>query len=405
MQGSRVAVVGGSIAGCGMTLAATRGGAASVTVYERAGGELRDRGVGISLHNDRYEELREAGYVTPQMPWGPMDRRVWTVRDGESALGRGLTTHTFPFRAYNWGTLWGELRRRVPDGVTYRTHTNVIGVEQDADGATVLLADGGRERYDIVIGADGYRSVVREAMFPELTPVYAGYVGWRGASEDVGGVWADDGEARTVVFPGGHCMIYRIPAPGGGSRVNWVLYTAPPEELAKELDLAEPTSVPPGRLNSELTAYLRALVAEHFPPYWAGRVLGTSPDATILQPIYDLEVPRYALGRLCLAGDAATVARPHTGGGSVKALQDAAALEAIWRTSTDGDDLMAAYDRNRTEVGADMVELGRRLGRAQVEETPDWAQMTEADFQAWWWEQNRGPDGKSGFGGHSMRRA
>ncbi|MCK1795007.1 FAD-dependent monooxygenase [Streptomyces sp. XM4193] len=404
MQGSRVAVIGGSIAGCAATLAAVRAGAASVTVYERAGGELRDRGVGISLHDDRYSELHEAGYVTPEMPYKQLDRRVWTVRDGDTGLGRGLATQPFPFRAYNWGSLWQELRRRVPEGVDYRSRAAVAAVSQDADGVTVRLAGGGEERHDAVVGADGYRSVVREAMFPHLSPLYAGYVGWRGAGTDAGGAWPDDGEARTVVFPGGHCVIYRILTADGSSRVNWVLYTAPPEELAKELNLDEPTSLPPGRLSSQLTTYLRQLVAEHFPPYWAESILGTPPDSTILQPIYDLEVPGYAQGRLCLAGDAATVARPHIGGGSVKALQDAAALESSWREATDWDAAMAAYDRGRTEIGTAMVAQARRLGRAQVEETPDWAGLDEEQFQGWWQEQNRTPDGRSGFGGHAMRR-
>ncbi|MBU7597431.1 FAD-dependent monooxygenase [Streptomyces sp. P38-E01] len=404
MQGSRVAVIGGSIAGCAATLAAVRAGAESVTVYERAGGELRDRGVGISLHDDRYRELHEAGYVTPEMPYKQLDRRVWTVRDGDAELGRGLATQPFPFRAYNWGSLWQELRRRVPEGVDYRSRAAVASVSQDPDGVTVRLAGGGEERHDAVVGADGYRSVVREAMFPHLTPLYAGYVGWRGAGSDVGGSWPDDGEARTVVFPGGHCVIYRILTADGGSRVNWVLYTAPPEELAEELNLDEPTSLAPGRLSSQLTTHLRQLVAKHFPPYWAESILGTPPDSTILQPIYDLEVPGYAQGRLCLAGDAATVARPHIGGGSVKALQDAAALESAWREATGWDAAMAAYDHGRTEIGTAMVAQARRLGRAQVEETPEWAALDEEQFQSWWQKQNRTPDGRSGFGGHALRR-
>jgi 2-polyprenyl-6-methoxyphenol hydroxylase-like FAD-dependent oxidoreductase len=56
-----VAVVGGSIAGCATAQAVARAGAGRVTVFERAGGELRDRGVGIALHDDRFAELEAAG--------------------------------------------------------------------------------------------------------------------------------------------------------------------------------------------------------------------------------------------------------------------------------------------------------------------------------------------------------
>lgn len=404
MRGGSFAVVGGSIAGCATALAAARAGAGKVTVFERAGGELRDRGVGIGIHNDRFDELEAAGYMDAAAPWVRLTRRVWTVRDGTEEHGRDIGFQPFPFRGYNWGSLWSELRRRVPDAADYRSGAVVTAVEPDAEGVTLRLADRAPERFDAVIGADGYRSVVREAMFPGLAPAYAGYLGWRGALPDVPGPGPEGDDAHVVVFPGGHCMIYLIPGQDGGHRLNWVLYTAPPPDPELELDLRTPTSLPPGRVAATLTAYLRDLVAEHFPPYWADRVLRTPEESTFIQPIYDLEAPRYASGRLLLAGDAATVARPHTGGGSVKALQDATALEAAWRAAGDWPELAAAYDADRTAVGATIVALGRRLGRAQVEQTPDWSAMREPELRAWWQEQNQGSDRHSGFGGHALNR-
>ncbi|HWM39560.1 MAG TPA: FAD-dependent monooxygenase [Streptomyces sp.] len=406
MRGGHVAVVGGSIAGCAAALAAARGGAERVSVFERAEGELRDRGVGLALHSDRYAELEAAGYVAQSMPWARLSRRKWVVRDGLRGLGRPIATQPFPFRAYSWGSLWNELRRRVPDGTAYRSGAIVSAAEADADGVRLQLTDGHQERFDAVIGADGYRSVIRAAMFPGLSPTYAGYFGWRGTSQDVPQLAQEEREsAHTVVFPGGHCMIYRIPDGRGSHRLNWVLYTAPSEDPELRLeDLRTPTSLPPGRLSSALTGHLRDLVDEHFPPYWAACVLQTPPETTFVQPIYDLELPHYATGRLLLAGDAATVARPHTGGGSLKALQDATALETAMRSGTSWEEIVTAYDADRRAVGAAMVTLGRRLGRAQVEHTPDWAAMREPDFTAWWQEQHQGSDRTSGFGGHALRR-
>ena len=49
-------------------------------------------------------------------------------------------------------------------------------------------------------------------------------------------------------------------------------------------------------------------------------------DEPILQPIYDLETPRMAFGRVAIIGDAAFVARPHVAAGVSKAADDAAAL-------------------------------------------------------------------------------
>ncbi len=396
-------MVGGSIAGCAAALAASRGGAERITVLERADDRLRDRGVGIALQSDRYDELREAGYVAPEMPWAPLTRRLWSVRDGEAEHGRVVGRQPFPFRAYSWGSLWSELRRRVPEDVVHRSGAVVTGVAPDADGVTLRLADGHEERFDIVIGADGYRSVVREAMFPGADAAYAGYIGWRGTSSDVADLPSDGEDAHNIVFPGGHCMIYRIPDGRGGHRLNWVLYTAPPEADGLHPDLRTPTSLPPGRLNSELTERLRALVSDNFPPYWASRVLRTPAETTFIQPIYDLAVPHYTAGRMVLVGDAASVARPHIGGGSVKALQDATALEAAWKAGSSWKEVLERYDAGRGPVGAAMVALARRMGDAQVENTPDWTAMDQAGFDAWWQRQNSGSDRRSGFGGHSMK--
>lgn len=50
-----------------------------------------------------------------------------------------------------------------------------------------------------------------------------------------------------------------------------------------------------------------------------------------------------------------------------------------------------------------MVALARRMGAAQVENTPDWSALDRAGFDAWWQDQNKGSDRRSGFGGHSMK--
>ncbi|MDT0379043.1 FAD-dependent monooxygenase [Streptomyces sp. DSM 42041] len=402
MSGRAVAVVGGSIAGCAAAGALLRGGAARVTVFERADGRLRDRGVGIAQHADRFDELEAAGYVSARIAHVPLTRRVWRVRDGDAPHGRTLAVHPFPFRAYTWGALWAGLRERVPDGVTYRTGSTVVGAETGTDSVRLRCADGTVAAFDAVVGADGYRSVVRDAMFPTLRPAYAGYVGWRGTAPiEPDGAPAPD-EACTVVFPGGHCMIYPVPDGSGGRHFNWVLYTAPSAAFQSGLD--QPTSLPPGRLATEVAEHLRALVAEHFPPYWARVLLSTPAAKTLVQPIYDLEVPHYGVGRLLLVGDAATVARPHTGGGSVKALQDAVALErALSSSGGSTGGAVAAYDEERRGVGADMVALGRRLGAAQVEATPDWAGLDETGFADWWRDQHGGSDRLSGFGGHALR--
>ncbi|MBD0748022.1 FAD-dependent monooxygenase [Streptomyces sp. CBMA152] len=398
LRGGRVAVVGGSVAGCAAALAAHRGGAAEITVFERAAGQLADRGVGLAMHNDRYAELESAGYVDAAMPWLQLSRRCWYVKNGSAPLGRRIGVLPFPFRTYNWGPLWHELRDRVPKSAEFRGGATVTGVEADPDGVEVTTASGS-ERFDLVIGADGYRSAVRTAAFAEVRPEYAGYLAWRGAfpAERLMApeLWPDE-DCVYAVFPGGHTIIYRIPDGKGGLRINWVLYTAPPPDLDLRFD--NPTSLPPGTLAETLHTRLAHIADTQLAPYWGQLVRTTTAEELFVQPMYDFTAPHYASGRLVLAGDAATVARPHTGGGAVKALQDATALEASLTAAPDWETALHAYDESRAATGRSMVELGRQLGLGLVQETPDWSAMDQRGLEKWWQQV----DGSGGFGGRRL---
>ncbi|MBB4893190.1 2-polyprenyl-6-methoxyphenol hydroxylase-like FAD-dependent oxidoreductase [Streptomyces olivoverticillatus] len=405
MGAGRVAIVGGSIAGCAAALAMTRAGAGEVVVFERATGRLHGRGIGLAVHKDRYAELEAAGYTDADMPWVRLTRRTWITREGGGHAGRVLGAVPFPFRSYAWGPLWNALRARMPESVAYVQGAAVERVVPGPDAAVLCFADGREERFDLVIGADGYRSVVRAATRTPAAPGYAGYLAWRGAvpGELLPGprtAWPE-GEATTVTFPGGHMIAYRIPGPrGAGISANWVFYTAPPPSAAAALK--DPTSLPPGMVTEELTAHHAEIVERHFPPYWQDFVRATPRADTAVQPLYDLAVPHYGQGRLVLVGDAASVARPHMGGGAVKALQDVVVLERSLRSAGSWQEGVRAYDAERSPSGRAVVDLARRLGHAQVEATPDWPAMDERTVETWWREVS---DGERGFGGHALDRA
>ena len=58
----------------------------------------------------------------------------------------------------------------------------VTSVEQDGDEVVARAADGTGDRGDLLIGADGLNSVVRDARRRRRPPRYAGYTAWRGVS-------------------------------------------------------------------------------------------------------------------------------------------------------------------------------------------------------------------------------
>jgi 2-polyprenyl-6-methoxyphenol hydroxylase-like FAD-dependent oxidoreductase len=280
------------------------------------------------------------------------------------------------------------LRAGVPDD-RYHDGTTVSSVDNTDDGATITFDDGATEQFDVVVGADGYRSMVRHKMIDVSDPVYAGYILWRGnfpeaqLSDRVAIDRLDEERAwLTVGFDGGHAVMYPIPdfddePTPGCRRINWAIYAPEPADSAT----AGPRSIPPGSLPSSLFRHYQQLVDKVIPP--AMRPLFTSPQGEIsIQPVYDASLERYVNGRVVLIGDAGTLSRPHTGSGATKAMQDARYLEQLGHKHDDWDTLLAAYDADRVATGNRLVDLGRRIGHDQVDHTPPWTSMTPEDFGA-----------------------
>ena len=385
VAGSRVGIVGGSIAGCAMAVAAGRLGC-DVTVFEASSGELHDRGAGIFIPLALRQQLVASGYLAASTPYCHPPERLWLTADPAEPTGRVLWRHGFPGAAHNWGVLWRALRSLVPDGA-YRRGVAVHDCDPDADDVTVVLGDGTTERFDVLVGADGYCSTVRRAVCADVRPSYAGYVLWRGNYEerlvnDPAVIAMLDEGFLTICFRGGHAIVYLIPGRNGATgqgerRVNWGVYGSHPPGM----DFMEPTSIPPGAVPGPLADRLEQIIDEHLPPAWAGVVRAGGPEVLSVQPIYDHAVRSSVLGRLVLVGDAAALSRPHTASGVVKAMQEAAAFETTGSAHDTWPEVLAAFDAERCAAGTQVVELSRLLGHGLVEQCPDWAAMSLDEAQ------------------------
>jgi 2-polyprenyl-6-methoxyphenol hydroxylase-like FAD-dependent oxidoreductase len=401
---ARVAIVGGSIAGCACAIALSRAGQRAV-VFERSRSGLADRGLGIAVPPPLLAELTEAGYVGEELPVCSSQERVWVLREPrDGGAGRELWRQPSRIVTCNWGLLWRSLRERVPDA-GYRGGSPVVDLRAGPGAVTVVTAgEGGVERaeeFDAVVGADGYRSVVRPRVAPGEVPSYAGYALWRASvpldrladGERVAALLARS--YYTVVFPGGHAIVYLIPEtprPGRppGLLVNWALYARPPASVP----CADGLTFPPGAAGGVLAGHARDLAERHFPLLWAELVHRSDPAVLAVQPVIDLPLPRYQLAPFVVAGDAAAITRPHTASGAVKALQDARCLEAVFREAGGVPAALRRYDELRREAGNRLVALGRRIGRDQVQDTPPWGELTASDLDAW---TRRTLDGQSHY--------
>ena len=254
-------------------------------------------------------------------------------------------------------TAWERVYRVLRDAFApqrYHRGTGLTAFAQSGQGVVAHLSDGGTVTADVLIGADGLRSTVRQQCAPDVVPLYAGYVAWRALLPESAIPPAIHRElfmAMTFCLPPGEqCLGYPVTGPDnelrqGQRRYNVVWYrpadeaTELPALLTDTSGVAHSISIPPPLIRAEPIAAMRAAAERLLAPQF--RDIVRLIDEPILQPIYDLESPRLAFGRVAVIGDAAFVARPHVAAGVSKAADDAATLAA----ALDADDVEAALRR------------------------------------------------------------
>jgi 2-polyprenyl-6-methoxyphenol hydroxylase-like FAD-dependent oxidoreductase len=266
--------------------------------------------------------------------------------------------------------------------------------EQDASGVTAMFTDGTRERCDLLVGADGIRSTVREVLWPEVQPRYAGYVAWRGLVEESAfppQIHRELFESYAMCLPEGEMML-TYPVPGRdndtrpGRRCYNLMWYRPADYHRTLAELCTDaagrchgSSIPPPLLRPEVGAKVRADAHALLAPQIAA--LMELVEQLFFQAIFDLESPRMALGRVALVGDAAFVARPHVGVGVTKAALDGEALARELAASADAEIALDAYDRSRRRFGSWLVARGRALGAYIEARLKPPAERTKSDRQ------------------------
>ena len=388
-----IAIIGGSIAGCTAAIELARLGA-RVTLFERSGEELKDRGAGLGIPTSVVDTFIARDLVDAALPYFPAPAFLRICRTAkESRYGRLAWAQPATLAALNWGGLYRNLRKRVPAGV-YRTRQQVVGIEQVDDEAVRLrFADGDAAMFSLVVCADGYASIGRQTLFPEATLNYAGYVLWRGQLPEAALAASPPLEVgiRCVGYTGGHGIFYFVPGADdsvavGARLVNWGVYVAvPPAELAAfmtdKAGRVHQGSLPPGMMPLATERGLKDRLMAVMPDYYS-EILQRSID-TFAYAIYDCQVPAYRRGRVCLAGDAGAFARPHSGAGALKGINDAIALSEALRSAPSLDAALAAWDAERTNINNQLVRYGNQLGAAFVTAIPDWSEMDVPAMEKW----------------------
>jgi 2-polyprenyl-6-methoxyphenol hydroxylase-like FAD-dependent oxidoreductase len=358
-------IVGAGIGGLSAAIALRRRGIEAV-VFERAT-ELKDIGAGIAIAANAMKALAWLGLADVVRKIGAQPRfyeirswrgevlsRVPMSELGERVGADSIAAHRADLQAALLKAL-EEAEGEVKLGARY------VGFEQNGGNVAVFLADGRQEYGDLLVGADGLRSTVREQLLGDGSPRYAGYTAWRavvGEEPDL----VPEGIGIESWGKGLRFLCARI----GRGMVYWAAAKNSPEGEGDRLG------------GGAKDALLEDFRCWHAPV--EALIRATDEDAILYTDIYDREpARRWGEGQVTLLGDAAHPMTPDLGQGACQAIEDAVVLATcLDDEEADVASALRLYEARRIGRTAVFVRRSRRLGWLAQLENPLLCRLRDA---------------------------
>jgi 2-polyprenyl-6-methoxyphenol hydroxylase-like FAD-dependent oxidoreductase len=337
-------------------------------IFEQADA-IRELGVGINTLPHAIKELAELGLLdrldavairTYELFYtNRFGQEIWREPRGVDA---GYDIPQFSIhRGRLQGVIYQAVRARLGES---RIHfgCRLGSFTEDDGGVTAYFFDrGGSHRHsargDVLVGADGIHSVVRDKLFPnEGPPRWNGLMLWRGAID-----WPLFLSGRSMVVAGGlaaKLVVYPI---AEGSRpdkrlTNWAVVgrvgdgSVPPPQ---KQDWSRP-----GRFEELMPHVSRFRI-----PYVDARALIEATNEFWEYPMCDRDpLPRWSHGRVTLLGDAAHPMYPVGSNGASQAILDARFLTDRLKDADHAVHALWLYEQTRLPMTAEIVRSNRRGG-------------------------------------------
>lgn len=344
----RAAIIGGGIGGLAAANALLQRGV-DVQVYEQAA-ELGEVGAGVFIYPNSLRQLERMGFrealaaVGGKVGAGSHYKRM----DG-TVVGNIVTADSS-----GWNGMYGmhradilnALAAALPGGMVHTGH-RCVGFSQTDESATVTFANGRSIEADVVIAADGIRSVLQPFVVEPSPPEYSGFRAYRGLIErDKLDSWPDRTH-QVWMGHGKHFMVFPVRS---GTLLNYVGF------VPLDIETVESWSAVGDR------DQLAASFADWDP--LIGKLLD-KVESCFWWGLFDRRPLRtWCNGRLTLLGDAAHPMLPHLGQGANQAIEDGVALGVLLqgRSARDVPAVLRAYEALRRPRASMVQTESRRNG-------------------------------------------
>jgi len=359
-------IVGGGIGGLTTALMLHARGI-DCEVFEQAD-SVRELGVGINTLPHAIKELAQLGLLSKLDQVGirthelfymnRIGQEIWREPRGTDA---GFEYPQFSIhRGRLQAIIYQTTRARLGESRIHCGH-RLGSFTQDEGGITCYFfgRDGSHRataRGDILVGADGIHSIVRETLYPNEGPArWNGSMLWRGAAD-----WPKFLTGRSMVIAGGMAgklVVYPI---GEGARddkplTNWAVLVkvgeggAPPRKEDWSRAGRFEDLMPHVQRFSIPFVDAKALI-ESTPEFWEYPMCDRDP------------LPHWSHGRVTLLGDAAHPMYPVGSNGASQAILDARSLADRLSESDHVGQALWAYERERLSMTAQIVQSNRSGG-------------------------------------------
>lgn len=321
----KVLIVGGGIGGLTAALCCHHFGH-EVTVYEKSA-VMSEVGAGLQVSPNAMKvftalglekQISENSFSPEKIEarLGVSGRHIFSIPLAQHALKKWGGPYLHIHRADYIAALKSALEGRQPGAI--ETNAEVLSYSQNSETASLHLTDGRKFTGDVVIAADGIKSVIRTAMLGEDKPDFTGNVAWRAVVETAVLEHPPNPTACVWMGAGRHAVTYRLDQ---GKLVNFV-------GVVERDDWTRESWTERGNKQDALDDF------KGWHPTLSAVLEAANKTSLYRWALFDRKpLTRWTDGRVALLGDAAHPMLPFLAQGAAMAVEDAWAVAALLSVS------------------------------------------------------------------------